>query len=187
MVRRYDARWSDPVGGAFLYNVYEGDSAEALVRLLRGNQLPLALGCSGFGDPGAFWVMPGTTLRVRAVDWAGHEGPALELGTLPASACANAPPPDAGPDVNADVGGDSPPDTVVSPDVGPDRGVDAGAPVPAPDPVVRDAATRDGAPKDTGKAPDRLNGGCQLGGSPAVATLPVLLLLAAVHLLRRRR
>jgi uncharacterized protein (TIGR03382 family) len=183
VVRYHDVRWSDPAGGAFLYNFYVGDSNEAQIRLLRGNQLTLALGCSGFGDPGGLWVMPGT-LRVRAVDWAGHEGPALELGTIPASACANATAPDAGPDVSPDVAADSASDTA-GPDVVPDGGVDA--PVSAPDPVARDAAIRDSATKDTGRAPDRSPGGCQLGGPPATATLPVLLLLAAVHLLRRRR
>ena len=47
--KRYFARWSESgSGGAFLYNVYDGDSAEALVRLLRGNQLPARAGLLRF-------------------------------------------------------------------------------------------------------------------------------------------
>ena len=120
MVKRFEARWDEAAAGTRLYNVYGGTPGTALVRLLDASSLNLAVGCAGVsGDPQATWVTPGN-VRVRAVDWAGQEGPEVELGTIPATVCADAPlagadlPPEpSGYDARVDVHGDT--------------GVDAGA------------------------------------------------------------
>jgi uncharacterized protein (TIGR03382 family) len=62
-----------------------------LVRLMDGSRLNLDVSCAGGGgNPNALFVSPGA-VRVRAVDWAGQEGPEVELGKIPANVCSGAP------------------------------------------------------------------------------------------------
>jgi hypothetical protein len=186
LAKRYAVRWDESAPGTLLYNFYVGSSTTPLVRLYSSTQLQLAVNCAGYGDANAVWITPGS-LRVRAVDWAGNEGPALDLGTIPANICEAAPG-DAGVDLSPEAGRDLPPDhpTVelpvdagVAPDYPP--GVDA-APDALHAPVPADGPT--GAPSPA----SRSSGGCQLGGSsPPAGPAALLLLITAVDLIRRRR
>jgi hypothetical protein len=187
LVKRFEARWDEAAAGTRLYNVYAGTPQIPLVRYLDGSQLNLAVGCAGgSGDPNALWVTPGS-VSVRAVDQAGNEGPAVELGTIPANVCADAPtagvdfPPepsgvDAAIDAH-DAGGEA----VTGVDTAPDAG--SATPDARLDSAVPGSDVASPAPRTSS------GGGCQVGGSPgaALSALPLALLLAAAGLARRRQ
>jgi len=185
VAKGYFVRWDESAPGTLLYNVYVGNSTTPVVRLYSSTELQMAVNCAGYGNPNAVWIMTGS-VRVRAVDWAGNEGPALDLGTVPANACDDAPG-DAGVDLGPLPGPDLPPDhpTVELP---PDAGVAPDYP-PGVD-AARDVlhAPVDG-PTSTPSPASRSSGGCQLGGSspPAGPVALLLMLIAAVDLIRRRR
>jgi hypothetical protein len=163
VTRDYQASWpaSTEPGGA-LYDLIEQGSGKTVAGLLDVTKLYLTVACRTF--PGS--RVPGLAVRpgryqVRAVDWAGNQGPAVDVGEIPADVCANAPtltggsPVDALPDAP---GADAPTD--VSPGQTPDAAVDM---VLSPAPSA---------------------GGCSVAGG---ASSPWLLVGVGLWMLRRRR
>ena len=188
LVKRYIARWDEPSAWVLRYNVYGGDPTGAVVRLLPGRELSVAVRCAGGGDPGAVLFPPGP-VQVRAVDLAGHEGPAVTLGSIPATVCDEVPA-DAGVDLPPEAGPDRPPDNPVA-----DAGADTSAPV-IDGAAGQDAATGAGkdaagsdtrAPAATPSSGPSSGWGCRLGGGAPPAAPAALVLLGALVLVRRRR
>jgi hypothetical protein len=78
----YRATWPAAGGndaGRALYNLYSGADPNPVAGLIATTDVRLQVRCGPGGDPNRLGVQPGP-LRVSAVDWAGNEGPPLDIG-----------------------------------------------------------------------------------------------------------